>query len=660
MLRFERLKITNFGPFKGEQSIEFTQNNGVTIVWGYNGRGKTSLLNVFRYALFGYVKYRRGTTTDYIALTNEEAKSDGKYGFSISLKMSNDGDNYTLKRGVHLRDGIYTPSTNEDFIEDFFLKKNGTILSVSDRDHEIKQIMPPDISRFFLFDGELLQEYETLLDDTSDEGRVIKSSIEKILGMPVLTNAKADISDLVSSYITAKNKAAQNDKNTADYANKIDALLAEIDGHKAEMDRLERELESEQNNCASIQKKMDDTDKLRTLLSRETVTDQTLKKAEADRDELRASLQSAMKNAWQGMVSPTIQKLISELQAEVNKLNAKKTEVQASHTILSEMEKAISDHHCEVCDQNLTDEWAHHLQMKLDDLKSSHPALTEDERTSLDLMQKKISALRGVKLNVDVRSIQATSDSLNRIEIQISNLAQELSDIEKQIRTFGDYDPSVASLTTQYSKSQAKIAELRAGITKERKAKEDAEIKREKLDAKVTQLSKNKDVLTATERLKICQQIENIFGQGIEKYRVRLKESVEADASSLFVNMSSDEDYERLQINDNYGLEIIHKAGKKVPGRSAGFEHVVALSLIGALHKNAPLQGPVIMDSLFGRLDPTHKRNVTKTLPKLSDQVILLVYDGEIDPNQTREILGGNLIKEYRLNRVTSFNTKID
>lgn len=98
------------------------------------------------------------------------------------------------------------------------------------------------------------------------------------------------------------------------------------------------------------------------------------------------------------------------------------------------MEKAISDHHCEVCDQNLTDEWAHHLQMKLDDLKSSHPALTEDERTSLDLMQKKISALRGVKLNVDVRSIQATSDSLNRIEIQISNLAQELSDIEKQIK----------------------------------------------------------------------------------------------------------------------------------------------------------------------------------------------------------------------------------
>lgn len=660
MLRFERLKIINFGPFKGEQKIDFTQDDGVTIVWGYNGRGKTSLLNVFRYALFGYVKDRRGTSTDYIALSNEEAKLDGTYGFSVSLKMSNDDDNYILRRNVHLRDGIHVPSTNEDFIEDCFLKKNGAVLSVSDRDHELMQIMPMDIARFFLFDGELLQEYETLLDDTSDEGRIIKSSIEKILGMPILTNAKADIADLVSTLITDKNRAAQNDKNTADFANKIDALLAEIEGHKTEMVRLERDLEAEQNNSATIQKKMDDTDKLRNLLSQDKITSGTLEKAKSDRDELRIKVQAGMKMAWQGMIAPTIQRIIGDLQAEINKLNQKHTEVQASRIILIEMEKAIADHHCEVCDQNLTDSWVAHLQTKLDALKSTHPALSEEERNTLNRMQKKVNELCGINLNCDLRSIQSNSDALNRIEIQISDLEQTLNDIKKQIKTFGDYDPSVAILTGQYSESQAKITELRSGIQNERKAKEDAEVRREKLDAKVTQLSKNKDVLTATERLKLCQQIEDVFGRGIEKYRLQLKESVEFDASSLFINMSSDKDYERLQINDNYGLEIIHKAGIKVPGRSAGFEHVVALSLIGALHKNAPLQGPVIMDSPFGRLDPTHKRNVTKTLQVLSNQVILLVYDGEIDPAQTREILGGHLIKEYRLSRVTSFNTKID
>lgn len=43
MLRFTSLTIENFGPFKGNQTIDFTNDNGVTIIWGNNGRGKTTL-----------------------------------------------------------------------------------------------------------------------------------------------------------------------------------------------------------------------------------------------------------------------------------------------------------------------------------------------------------------------------------------------------------------------------------------------------------------------------------------------------------------------------------------------------------------------------------------------------------------------------------------
>ena len=105
---------------------------------------------------------------------------------------------------------------------------------------------------------------------------------------------------------------------------------------------------------------------------------------------------------------------------------------------------------------------------------------------------------------------------------------------------------------------------------------------------------------------------------------------------------------------------MIHKSGEVVPLRSAGFEHVVALSLIGALHKNAPLRGPIIMDSPFGRLDPTHKRNITNTLPKMSEQIVLLAYTHEIDEQQARDTLGAALNKEYRLQRYSSFHTQIE
>ena len=53
MLKFTSMTINNFGPYEGEQTIDFGDGDGVTLIWGDNGHGKTTLLNLFRYALFG-------------------------------------------------------------------------------------------------------------------------------------------------------------------------------------------------------------------------------------------------------------------------------------------------------------------------------------------------------------------------------------------------------------------------------------------------------------------------------------------------------------------------------------------------------------------------------------------------------------------------------
>lgn len=68
MLQFTSLTVENFGPFKGCQTIDFTNEDGVTIIWGNNGRGKTTLLNIFRYALFGRFQNRRGANVDLTAM----------------------------------------------------------------------------------------------------------------------------------------------------------------------------------------------------------------------------------------------------------------------------------------------------------------------------------------------------------------------------------------------------------------------------------------------------------------------------------------------------------------------------------------------------------------------------------------------------------------
>ena len=170
----------------------------------------------------------------------------------------------------------------------------------------------------------------------------------------------------------------------------------------------------------------------------------------------------------------------------------------------------------------------------------------------------------------------------------------------------------------------------------------------------------SKDLDAISKKSDLTNDICKIFEQAIDLFRSNLKKNVEKDATELFKKLSAEKDYEKLSINDSYGLSIINSSGVEAPNRSAGYEHIVALSLIGALHKNAPLKGPIIMDSPFGRLDPENKRNMCSVLPDLADQVILLMYDDEIDSELIRDILKSNLIVEHNLVRVESMNTRID
>lgn len=661
MLRFEKLAIENFGPFKGEQLVDFGSQNGVTIIWGDNGRGKTTLLNVFRYALFGHIKDRQGAKNDYLSLCNIEASQAGDYHFRIVLKM-NDGENrYELTRHVHLRNGILSPKNNEDFIEDCYLKKNGNFLSASDRARELQRIMPSDISRFFLFDGELLQEYETLLDSSSNDGRLIRESIEKILGMPVLANGASDIVELVKEYIRIKNKAAQADKNTAEYASQITTLLAQIEGHETELKRLQAELANENAKLKDIKQRMSNSEKLRALLQDESNAKLTCEKLEIRRTELVSELQTAMKTAWQHLAKPVVHETIDSVRAEIALYQEKKSAASASQSILEELEKAIKSRKCGVCSQTIPSSLAAELDQKLAVIKAATPVLSVEDYTKLSILQTRLTDLQSLNLIDNSNIIKSKVQDLNKVEIEIATTEQTLHALRKQISSFGEFDREELTITLarDFSQCTARITTIEAGIVAEQNAINEATARRKRLDELVSRLAKDKDVISAAGRLATCEKIEKIFTLGMEQYRVRLKNSVEADASQLFVNMSADKDYDRLQINDGYGLEIIHKDGIKVPSRSAGFEHIVALSLIGALHKNAPLQGPVIMDSPFGRLSSNHERNVAACLPTLSDQVIILVHDRELDPTKTRELLGGNLLYEYRLERITSFHTQI-
>lgn len=663
MLQFTGLVIENFGPFKGTQTVDFVDADGVTIIWGNNGRGKTTLLNIIRYALFGKYQNRRGVDVDLPSLANLEGKKDGKYDFKVVLKMLNDGIHYELTRQYVVRKGIINPQRNDDYEEHVFLKKEGAILSPDQREHELNLIMPSEVSRFFLFDGELLQEYEELLMEGTQTGATIKESIEQILGVPVLTNGAIDTNSALEEYRKEKNKIAQSNAQTQKIASQMSVLEAEKQEQAVELERLKGELTIELDTKAKLEDEAQQSEHVSSLLKSLDDLDATIEEKKASREAILTSIVVATGEAWKGLVSSRVELMLTAIESQLKDLEDRESAHKVASHFMKEMKAAAEKHHCHLCDQDIPDEKLEELIKRITDASSEYGGLSDDEIKALQELRVRKSTLQSMKADSKKEILELLEAQLSTLEVEIDDAERQRKTVREELERHGDVEElskGAKENVKQLANCLKKINNLRDGIQLEKDKIKEVESALATLEDKLNKVSTDSETQIAKRKVELCEAINRIFEEGIASYRDKLKDDVERDATELFVQISNDPDYTSLKINDNYGLYMVHSSGEIVPLRSAGFEHVVALSLIGALHKNAPLRGPIIMDSPFGRLDPTHKSNITKVLPKMSEQIVLLAYTHEIDEQTARDTLGPELKREYRLQRYTSFNTQIE
>lgn len=663
MLQFTGLVIENFGPFKGTQTVDFVDADGVTIIWGNNGRGKTTLLNIIRYALFGKYQNRRGVDVDLPSLANLEGKKDGKYDFKVVLKMLNDGIHYELTRQYVVRKGIINPQRNDDYEEHVFLKKEGAILSPDQREHELNLIMPSEVSRFFLFDGELLQEYEELLMEGTQTGATIKESIEQILGVPVLTNGAIDTNSALEEYRKEKNKIAQSNAQTQKIASQMSVLEAEKQEQAVELERLKGELTIELDTKAKLEDEAQQSEHVSSLLKSLDDLDATIEEKKASREAILTNIVVATGEAWKGLVSSRVELMLTAIESQLKDLEDRESAHKVASHFMKEMKAAAEKHHCHLCDQDIPDEKLEELIKRITDASSEYGGLSDDEIKALHELRVRKSTLQSMKADSKKEILELLEAQLSTLEVEIDDAERQRKTVREELERHGDVEElskGAKENVKQLANCLKKIDNLRDGIQLEKDKIKEVESALATLEDKLNKVSTDSETQIAKRKVELCEAINRIFEEGIASYRDKLKDDVERDATELFVQISNDPDYTSLKINDNYGLYMVHSSGEIVPLRSAGFEHVVALSLIGALHKNAPLRGPIIMDSPFGRLDPTHKSNITKVLPKMSEQIVLLAYTHEIDEQTARDTLGSELKREYRLQRYTSFNTQIE
>jgi DNA sulfur modification protein DndD len=650
------ISLTDFGPFKGEQRIEFPADGGVSIIYGENMRGKTTLLNAIRYALFGKVLTRGDRQVALHQIGNwETAKESGKYGFKVVLTFEHETVKYELTREHRPRAGVKTPETDLDYQQDCFLQRNGSVLGPDQRDTELARIMPETVSRFFLFDGELLQQYEELLRNESAMGQNIKDAIERILGVPVLTNGRTDLGELFKDAQKREAKAAQKNQKTQSLGNMHEALLKQRDGQQAETDRLKKDLETLRAGKASKEELLRKTEKTRALLDERarlqediTLTGVRIK----DKEERRRELLTV---AWKGLLSSRIRATREQFEKELQADRESYQRALVSADLSEKLRKALVDGECSTCGQDLTEKAKERITAIFSE------ALPKEERLRLEKaiqqLEGRVAALKLSEAASNADVLQEVQDAIDELKMKKATSEDRLTEIREQTKDLDEAE--VRKLYSEYEKMVTDIGLLQEGIKKQEEALKESNESITKVEAEMAKYA-DADLDTERARKELCDKLRSLFAGAVDAYRERLRTKVEKDATGLFLKLTSEPEYKGLSINNSYGLTIVHQDGTEIPVRSAGAEHIVALSLMGALQRNAPLRGPIVMDSPFGRLDHAHTTKVIQSLPSMADQVMLLVYESELEPQQARDQLEGKLRKEYRIGRRSARHSEIE
>ena len=224
---------------------------------------------------------------------------------------------------------------------------------------------------------------------------------------------------------------------------------------------------------------------------------------------------------------------------------------------------------------------------------------------------------------------------------------QSLTQIKERIR---ENDRSeIRRIQKEYDIAVIELGRIEDSIREQQTKREDKVVALRRTNAEIAKLPEaNSRINTESQ---IYHGLVEAISEAVGSFACELRSEVQRAATEIFLSLTSEQDYRSLDINEQYGLSIRDQHDREISDRSAGAEQVVALSLIGALNRCAVREGPVVMDTPFGRLDTVHRANILKFLPTMASQVVLLVQSGEVDDQRDLVHLKGVIGRRYRLVR---------
>ncbi len=697
-MKINSITINNFQSYYGEQTIEF--GDGLNLIIGNGGKGKSKLFNAFYWVLFGkiYVTSEGWCTTDNLyqsshkALHNyeyfnkkalSETKVDGIVSCSVLLELEDDkGNSFIIERQAST---IRQPQAEWDKPESWSLpvaslkvtydvptgtkSVNGVIA-----DGVVSDLFPEGIRGYIWFQGESL---DSLINFRNRQN--LKEAVRHISYYPFYEKLTAIIGE-------AKNKIARQEVRKLTEVNKQNneakALLARIRMLRERIQIEEENKKKHQQNIEIIQVALaDDESKMEglagfsNLISDYDNCEKEIIRLNNRLTELDTEQRRLLPSLWllrgiDGMIEQSKQIISSHVEEE-SSLPEKKYIDEPSRIKLEEI--LNKDHRCFVCGSPVDEDHPHAVEWIMNRLKMQEEYYKEleDYRNNMEFSKQ---------FNMFVGKIQDYPDYLLRSLKGIDKQFQDIADDEEKLMALrkkqhdkkNELEKKIEDVKRKYGVDPHKEASNVPRLTTSIKAsRSNLEKEKKLLNSCISTIKEYTMHLEDAERnlgsgsgtnaiTKVAETewknisifLESICRDVQEKARKELISKIQIRANEFYDKFTEhDRGYKgRIEINDDYtisfdaGLNTSHEDRKK-------------MSIINALLSlNQEAIGtyyPFISDAPTSSFDPSTTHKYLMGIKDIFHQTIIMTKDVEIGSDKYND-----LIKQDKVSRVFQLDTQ--
>lgn len=444
-MRPVKLIMSAFCSYKDRQEIDFSKlgGNGIYLIAGDTGAGKTTIFDAICYALYGSPSGE--TRSDKMLRSNYAGIEDETF---VDLEFEHRGRNYRIKRspGGHKKqkkNGTYTKE--QDGYVNFSFTDHGEEKTISEKEKiktKINEMLGMDERQFrqivMLAQGNF---QKLLLSETKERQKILR----EIFGTGIYAEFQEKIKEKIKTIkdqfnlsfekakgyvndINCDDKYEELSKEAKEAREKIN-LSADIPGLIMQIiarDKKEAEAAEHSSNDlqARLEKKNDEIGKLKNLIETKKKYNSAKQKLNQENilfEEAKKSLENAVSNKPEiknldkqaNAIEHDMQKY-GEMQNLLERLSVKQGEIEQNNHSFDKKEKNLKE-----------------LEVRLENLKKEQDFLSDSEAKVI-LNENKKKEIEEKQRNIE--NLRKDILGLEKIKINSENLNKELFLLEKTFR----------------------------------------------------------------------------------------------------------------------------------------------------------------------------------------------------------------------------------